>query len=282
MTHALLYEDDAGMLEELRFDILRVEEHDAPTDVTEFPVEQGADINDNVVPGVKRLKIEGFVSNKPLLRTLRDTLQVDIADFLPLQIQSTKTVNDGTRSEVLDLPEKETPFLLGPGAVTSAVFGAIDSLTSGPVRATYANYVQRTENLTVRTLQQPSPVDRIVEMQNRLNDIRDNSRIMRVISSLEYYEDMVIERRVSKRTKDDGTGATFTLDLVQVKFVTTETVDLGVTAAKNPIIKKRLGSRNPKQTANENEYAAKLQALEGVEIVAPEYLQGYLPAPEFL
>lgn len=279
MAHAFLYEDDAGFTELVRFDILKVETHEAPTDVTEYPVEEGSDISDNARPGVKKLQIEGFVSNKPLLRNLKDAQQVDIASFLPLQIQSKQVLPAGTRSQILDLPEKQSGLPLGPGAVTQAIYGFIDSL-SGPVSATLARYRVQTDNWTVRTLQQPSPVDRIVEMQEKLNDIWENSRICRVVTSLEHYDDMIIENRVSRRSVDDGSGATFSFELKKIKFVTSDII-----AAPNPIVKKSMGSRNVQETKNETLYLTKIEEQRALYPDLPlEYLPAYseVPAPEFL
>jgi hypothetical protein len=117
-------------------------------------------------------------------------------------------------------------------------------------------------------------------MQEKLNDIWDNSRLCRVISSLEYYDDMIIENRVSRRTREDGTGATFSLDLKKITFVSSETVPF-----PNPIVKKSLGSRNVKATQNETLYLTKIEEQRALYPDLPdEYLPAVdeAPAPEFL
>lgn len=252
----IIFDDGTGIARFVVFDIVTVETHEAPTDVTEYPVEEGANISDNVRPGLKRLELEGYVSRKPLPHTLKMCGELDAWGYEPARIQSTTHRTAGTRSEKLDLPEKDSNLLLGPGAVTSAVFGLIDSL-SGPVSAQLTRYARDTENHTVRTFQQTLDYDRVVSVQERLNEIWENSHICSVLTSLEFYTDMVIENRVSKRTPADGSGATFSISLKKVQFVTSERIDM----PDNPIIKKPLGSRNVQQTHNEQLYRDKLRAL---------------------
>jgi hypothetical protein len=55
----------------IEFDVVVSEAHDAEVEVTEHPVEQGADITDHARVKAVTLTIEGIVSNTPLADSLR-------------------------------------------------------------------------------------------------------------------------------------------------------------------------------------------------------------------
>jgi len=257
----IFFDDDAGVEDWVTFDIVTTETHEAPTDITEYPVEEGADINDNARPGVKRLEIEGFVSRKPLPSTLRATGELDLAKWgvEPMRISEFANRLAGTRSEILDLPQPEPRVLIGPGAVVPALRSLFQS--AQPTTATLARYAKSGASLSVQTFQQRQDIDRLQLVQEKLNDIWENSRLCRVITSLEYIDNMIIESRVSRRTREDGSGATFSLSLKRINFVTS-----GLIQAPNPILKRSLGSRNAKAVTASNEtlYRQKLEAVAAV------------------
>ena len=71
------------------FDASIEESHEADVDVTEFPVEEGADITDHLRPRPERITINGIVSNTPLTldprRLLPSSSGRDITAYLKLK-----------------------------------------------------------------------------------------------------------------------------------------------------------------------------------------------------
>lgn len=193
MATYLIWEDDAGETKSVRFDVVSTETHELLNVITEHPVETGANISDHVRPELERVSLEGYVSNKPLYS---NPGVEEIMDFSVLE---------------LTLPEQETELPITPGAVTRAVVGAVGSLFDS--KPTSANVLNGTDF-----------VDRVRAMYDDLKDARDNHRIIRLETALHEYDSMVIERLAIPRSVQDGTGATFQVDLKQIRTVTSETV----------------------------------------------------------
>ena len=92
MPTLILWEDEFGQTNAVRFDILESEDHDANTIITDHPVEDGSDVTDHARDEPDRFSLVGFVSNCPLLT---NPGVEEIASF---------------ESVALDLPPKPSPF----------------------------------------------------------------------------------------------------------------------------------------------------------------------------
>jgi hypothetical protein len=228
MPTIITWLDDAGATESARFDVLMNESHEATSVVTEHPVEEGQSVVDHVRPEPDRLSLTGYVSAKPLFRN------PGAEDFMAFeQIE-------------LDLPEKDSPFARGQltRGITSAIENAIDPL---PTKATVIAYTDLP----------PRPR----EMYERLRDARDNVRIVRIETPIREYENMVIERLAAPRSADDGTGATFQIDLKNIRRVTSRTVQAPVPAEPRGQLTQSQGSKSAEAAKNDEEKEEKLQSI---------------------
>ncbi|MCG8433494.1 MAG: hypothetical protein MJA83_05640 [Gammaproteobacteria bacterium] len=141
----------AGAIE---FDASVNEDHEAENDVTEFPVEEGADITDHIRPRPESITINGIVSNTPLtllpieprraeeaydkLKTIKDTGQLvsivtslrryDNMAITSLSVvrnaQNGNVVNATVRLREVFLAQTETVIPEPPGTATT---GPVDT-----------------------------------------------------------------------------------------------------------------------------------------------------------
>lgn len=75
MAVTLLYRPTTTSIGTLKLDAALTETHTADVDVTDHPVEQGADISDHRRPKPRTLTIEGFVTNTPMPAETAESVQ---------------------------------------------------------------------------------------------------------------------------------------------------------------------------------------------------------------
>lgn len=137
MKTLIIYPLKNGSRKFLKVDCVPSEGHDYTSDVTQFPVESGATITDNILNKPKSLQIEGFISNTPL-----DESQNDPNNGLNLFGQLMEIRNNKTKVSV------STKFGHYKNMVMSSVSLPVDASTGETVRfsATF------TEIITVDSL----------------------------------------------------------------------------------------------------------------------------------
>jgi hypothetical protein len=193
------------------------ETHEGTNIITEHPVEDGADIADHVRPQLRRFSVEGYVSDTPLLSNAG---VVDQATFRGIELQ---------------IPEK--PFKLGVSNALNAGISAI------------GNAISPTPAVKVLMLTFDSFKSRKRAARDILEDARTNARLVRVITSLTEYENMIIEQIVITRSPDDGTGATFNVSLKEIERVSSDITVAPEPAEVSGAIKVAAGSKNAKDDA---------------------------------
>jgi hypothetical protein len=134
----------------------------------------------------------------------------------------------------LELPEKPGGIPVNLAAAVGAIGGLFNS-----------------GNPTATVLKTNEFKDRVREMYESLKDARDKHRLVRIETTLREYENMVIERVAVPRTVPDGDGATFQLDLKQIRFVKSETVEAPEPAELRGMLPKALGSKSAKKNDDE-------------------------------
>lgn len=198
MPVTLTWQDDAGAAVSAVFDCDMQETHEGTNIVTEHPVEEGADIADNVRPQLRRFSVEGYVSDTPLL-------------------SNPDVVNQMTfKSIELQIPEQ--PFKFGVSNAINAGIGALGDALFGatpPPRVTMATF--------------DSFKSRKRAARDLLEDARVKARLIRVLTDLAEYSNMVIEQVTITRSPDDGTGATFNVALKEIEKVSSD-----ITVAPEP------------------------------------------------
>ncbi len=200
------------------FDEITSETHAETCMVTAHNVEQGAPITDHVKPDPSILTL--------VLKVTQTPIEPD-----PDQGRGGPTVVD------LYTPTYSPPLDGTPGSL----WREAASLLSGPSPQT----------TKVEVFAQPSPIDRIAETELALYVLQSTGRQCQVVTLSRVYQDMVIVRSELARTTP-GEGV-FSVDLQQVRTVTTATTAAPEPAEPKGASKKGMGAQQPKpQTASDN------------------------------
>jgi hypothetical protein len=213
MSTVITWEDDGGAAQTLELDADLQEAHDLGSDITEHPVEEGADVTDHVRPRLRRVTIEGYVTDTPMIT---NPGVAELAEFKTLELQ---------------IPPKPQQISLSAGL--AAGIGAISDALFGPTPPPKA---------TILTLADAKSRKRAV--YDALEDIRLNARFCRVLTSLHEYDNMLIEQVVPTRTPGSGTGATFVVTFKEVRQVSSDVTVAPVPAETLGAPKKAAGAKN--------------------------------------
>lgn len=230
MATLLMWEDDSGQTEFVQFDVVSVQSHEGTVEVTEHPVEEGSDIADHARPVPELLSIEGFVSNKPMwsnpgVDKLGSYRQIDLT-YPPKPDRLNLSLGNALAGAIGDLLGT-TPTL--PKSVTGLAFDSF--------------------------------VNRVRQMAEKLEDARLKSRLIRVHTSLRDYDGMVIIREAEPRTAEDGSGATFQIDLKRIRIVHSETVAAPQPAELRGAATKSKGSKSGQNAENQEAKQEKLRSI---------------------
>jgi ABC-type branched-subunit amino acid transport system ATPase component len=189
----------------MRFDIRRNENHNLVTTVTEHPVETGADIADHVRDELDRFNIEGYVTDTP---TNQNRFQDDVFE---------RRQNVGTIKNVeIQIPDQ--PFLLGVSSAIGAGLNALGSLITGALNPPKA-----------RILTFDDFKSRVKIVARLLDDLRRSHKLVRIITGVYEYDNMLLEQLDVSQSVDDGRGATFSCSFKEIRTVESE-----ITAAPSP------------------------------------------------
>lgn len=193
MSTILTWEDDAGATVSVIFDCDMQQAHAFANEITDHPVEEGADITDHVRRQLNRYTVEGYVTDSP---TISNPDVVNQAAFEQVELQ---------------IPTKD--FQPSVSAVIGAAVTAVgDALFGGPapLKATMLRF----ENFESRKRA-------ALEI---LEEALKSARLVRVITSMKEYDNMLINTLDVTRTPDDGTGATFVVGLREIEQVSSDIV----------------------------------------------------------
>jgi hypothetical protein len=209
----LTYQLDSGESESITFDASVRENHRGKARATERNVSEGEPITDHVEPSPRMLSIRAVVSNTP--------------------VRTPRTLADGAQGEVQSL-KLRVPFK-GPwtgaryqrtGGVSVSVAGSGTSVRpQGEFEPVNENAPEeREQEVGLNVLQFDAEFDRVRNVYRALDTLRSEGTVVAVLTSLQRYQDMVIESVEAPRTAKDGEAVTFRLDLKQIRRATTEQV----------------------------------------------------------
>lgn len=207
----------------LYFDVVKSENHEATAEITEHNVEEGFKPTDHIRQNPDRITITGFMSNAPIA----------------VQGETTKPDHGGTyKSLNLDVPEFKAPIAPTPGALFGAIGGAIASIL-GKKKQYSVNAIQFSNLFN-------APSDTYV----KLRELQKAGTQIKVLTAIFDYENMVIESVTVPREKADGTGATFTIVLRQIRIVQTKTVNAPIPTEARGKKEVAKGAQNPSDDNN--------------------------------
>lgn len=197
----------------LDFDLTLSETHELAADITDHPVEEGADITDNSRPQPRKFSCEVFITNTPV-----DQLGGYHAP-------------DGVKQNVTKpYPVYSPPLALTPGAITNA----IDSLISGA-----------RPPLSFSVLAYPTIFDAVKDTQSKLSDLLESGLPCKVFTSTLTYENCLLQQVTT--TKEGPGAANYALAFSQIRTVQTANVAAPKPSAPRGVPAKAKGAQATKE-----------------------------------
>ena len=263
MAHKLYWTDpDSGEVVTVIFDVITTMTPEDTVDITEHPVEEGANVTDHARSQSGRLTIEGIVGMGP-----NKVLDTDVGwEKIDLQVQARKA--GASKTFALDIPSPPVQFSesgliqAGVGALKGALFGAPKAKVNG---ATISSY----QNSQVTVLQQDSPRNRVRDVYDTLLKVKDQHALITVLTLHRDHINMMIERIAEPRTAEDGSSAKFQIDLKQIRTVSSQQVQAPKPSEPRAAKPKSVGSKSPKPDPDpvpKSSVAAQIGQLLGISL----------------
>lgn len=227
----MYWTDELGDSKILYFDVCTDEQHHLQSEATEHPVEKGADVTDHVRPKVARLSLSYFVSNTPII------CKQDLANKIS-QPGTLYGVQDGSVEGVEIKPPVYEPTLLA---------GATQVLNPNNALNTIVRAIFGARQYKAQVLQFSEPFDNVKEVYQTLERARQASQLVSVVTSVRTYSNMSFEDITQGKTSDTGTGATFKVELKEIRLVSAKKVNLPVPKEDNGKVLVNKGSKGPKE-----------------------------------
>lgn len=193
------------------FDVVLNETHNLSATITEHAVEQGVNVTDHVRPNVDKVSLEGFVSNTPL---------PSVGSLF----------NNNMNQQIVTLNTPQVIF----GTLNSA-FNFVSPVLQGR---------SLSPNFNVNIYAVANATDFVKQTYDTLNTLRLTATFVDVIAPNAFYKNMVVENVQMTRSAKDGTGATFKVDLREIRTVATS-----ITQAPLPAITR---ASEPQQVGNQS------------------------------
>jgi len=233
---------DSGLTESVEFDVVPSQLHEDILEITSHPVEQSAAMVDHAREQPTRLMLEGFVSSVPNRR-----IDTDAADAQVEMVVSGFT-DPGTQSIQLDVASSSPRTL--SGLISAGITAVGDAIGGGP-RGTFRGVARRArQTLFGSFYQQRTARDRVRDVYEKLQGAQVKRALITAQTPLREHFDMMLERLPAQQDEEDGTGATFEIDLRRIRVADTETVQSPEPAEKRGALAKSGGSKNAKADPN--------------------------------
>lgn len=187
----LVYENASGDLDTLTFDSTLREVFTSSATVSEHALESGSTVADHVRHAPDRVSLECFVSNSP--------------PFVP----SSQMAGIGGSVQRLDL-----------------AIGKRRELVEGSRNGQAARYEAKSETQKASVLKFDQAIGRVGRVLSELRRLKDSVTLITGLGLAVEIEDMVIQSIGAPKESTDGDSITFRLELVAVRFASSEIVEV--------------------------------------------------------
>lgn len=230
----------------LSFDGTVRELHSSQLVVTEHPVEKGANVSDHVRKQLAHLVCEAMITNHPIKMPTSGMGGVGGGvsgrDLQWNAREETRQQRSITFPSRFDLPVG-VPIL---GAVAQGT-GLLD--TTETVTVQTRAETDAADGATAQVLQFDGPFDRVRNVYEELLGFQDNATLLTIHTTIREYENMILQNLTAPREVKDGKAITFSFDLKEIRFVTSQTVKAPLDKKKTPS-KANLGAKSTEKTDN--------------------------------
>lgn len=191
----LSWVNSAGKAETLYFDVVRDIVQEFVSTPTEYAVEEGINVTDHVKREPRKVSLEVYVSNAPI---------IDLNNR-----------GSGVRPLKLEAKSYVAPFDLTPGALYRAGGNAARSVLGG---------LGGDQTITSNVLQWDQEFDAVADTLRTLERLRDTGQLVNVFTSTRLHASMLLTHFSQSKNAQTGTGADFKLDFQEIRKVTLKLV----------------------------------------------------------
>lgn len=192
-------------IDEIWLDCSVRETHTLSADVTEHPVETGADVADHIRPRARTVSIEGLISNTPI-EVPQSHMDGASEDRSPIEIEGEPVFGN------VDTPVGEVTI---PGAGQLKSLAAVVGIKLGGKRELQAQALHFTQEF-----------DRVGAAHLDLESIILTSKRITIVTGLTIYENVAITDLQTTRDGGTGNALRFTATGRELRIVSSDTVDL--------------------------------------------------------
>jgi hypothetical protein len=257
------FEEDLGLrrprhveIGDIWIDVSVEESHEAEAEVSEHPVEIGANIADHIRPLPRVITIEGIVTNHPLELPQSHAGSATI-DGSALSIEVAPDQLPRVEPSTIQIEGEPSVGLLGvvPGVDQGvAVLGALQINVTSRVQLAAEQYNTNPfskVSLAAAVLHFSQPFNRVEAVNAALLRIVDDSQLVKVVTALNVYTSVAITKLEIKRGSDIGRDQLkFTASCRVLRIVQTQTAKLPVPRDKRGLPAQSQG-KQPTVPANE-------------------------------
>lgn len=223
----------------IQFDATVREMHTSAVTVTEHPVEKGANVSDHVRKELAHLTCEAMVSNHPI-KVPGTNMQGVSGSVRALDLQW-QTGEENTRKVRLSIPKRlDLPIGVPVAGALLTSTGALDYTETREVDGFVST--PGPDGASAQVLQFDGEFDRVRSVYDELRLLQDSATLLTVNTSIREYENLILQNLTAPRTVQDGASITFTFDLKEIRFVTSQTVKAPANK-KTPTAKTNLGAK---------------------------------------
>lgn len=202
-----------GETEFVRVDAVVEEMHRSSAVITSHPVEDGGNVSDNVRPDQDTIQLQVFVSNTPI--TVPEGVSGGVQEQNIFVEEPSQRADTGPRLIDAGAPPIRLP--LG---------GLVPGLAP---RWEAADFIERAEPQglgAAQLLAFDEEFDRVNEVYIQFLALLSRGIVVRVVTKLRTYENMLIEELTVPRKAETGNAARMDVTLRQVRIVDTQTVEV--------------------------------------------------------
>jgi hypothetical protein len=236
----ITWTDSSGTTNWFTFDLVESENWDTGADITEHPVEQGANIADHVRVKLDKCELKIFSTNEPINGNAFD--QAEIAN-VPIATDTPSWVpGDG----LIIIPQWENNIALralagslvglvgglsGTGGKIAglAIVEAADLLVPGeqillPVQTDAGLLPPAPVQMSATVQQYATPTDYVEATHAQMIALKNAAQIVQVFGTKQVNFSMVVETASFMRDVDSGTGEVLTIGFKEIRVVSTQVV----------------------------------------------------------
>ncbi len=229
----IVYVDEGGSFRVIQFDATLRDTHQGSAEASFHPLDINASVTDHVRASPRGLSLEVEVTNTPLI-PIAGAAQSDL---------------------LIDMTSKA--FSYGNASTGSSTFVPIVGPISTPPRVELGTFSSVNDSRKAKPWQYAQPFDRVKEVWEALDKLRDSGTPVQVTTRIHTYEEMVIVNVTAPHGPEDA--IVFGIDLVEIRRAESVTIQVEPRVEEKKAQKKKdTGSQATYEPSDQKQSAARV------------------------